>query len=134
MSEITLNPDQLKEILKNVIVELLSENREEVSNFLAEIIEDITIKRAIAEGENTELVSRDLIFKIIDEQGQLTLDHPLIADKNSRVKVIVLIPKETDIDDKSQTEVLADFRQAWYEAMTGKTIPIAQLWEGLEDD
>lgn len=27
----------------------------------------------------------------------------------------------------------ADFRQAWHEAMSGQTIPIAQLWEGLED-
>jgi hypothetical protein len=34
-----------------------------------------------------------------------------------------------DPDDKSQIEVLADFRQAWHEAMTGQTIPVAQLWE-----
>ena len=57
MSEITLNPDQLKEILKSVIVELLRENREEVSNFLAEVIEDVAMEQAIAEGETTELIS-----------------------------------------------------------------------------
>jgi len=73
------------------------------------------------------------IMAIINDQGQLTLDHPLITDKNSRVEVIVLIPEQTDRDDKSQTEVLADFRQAWQEAMTGQTIPVAQLWEGIED-
>jgi uncharacterized protein YrzB (UPF0473 family) len=73
------------------------------------------------------------VMATIDEQGQLTLDRPLITDKNSRVEVIVLIPEEADIDDKSQTEVLADFRQAWHEAMTGKTISVAQLWEGIED-
>lgn len=28
----------------------------------------------------------------------------------------------------------ADFRQAWHEAMAGQTIPVPQLWEGLEDD
>jgi uncharacterized protein YrzB (UPF0473 family) len=73
------------------------------------------------------------IMGTIDEQGKLTLDRPLITDKNSRVEVIVLIPEEEDKDDKSQAEVLADFRQSWHEAMTGQTIPVAQLWEGIED-
>nr|WP_254923703.1 hypothetical protein [Pseudanabaena sp. SR411] len=63
----------------------------------------------------------------INEQGQLTLDSPLINDKNSRVEVIVLIPEQIDLEDQSQSEVLADFRQAWHEAMTGKTIPVSQL-------
>ncbi|MGJ5676171.1 MAG: hypothetical protein ACR9NN_21610 [Nostochopsis sp.] len=54
MSEITLNSEQLKEILKSVIVELIRDNREEVSEFLAEILEDIAMERAIAEGETTD--------------------------------------------------------------------------------
>jgi hypothetical protein len=71
----------------------------------------------------------------IDEQGQLTLDHPLINDINSRVEVIVLIPEPSENTDKEQSkaEILQDFQQAWHEAMTGQTIPVAQLWEGLED-
>lgn len=73
------------------------------------------------------------VMATIDEQGQLTLDHPLITDKNSRVEVIVLIPEAADLDDKSQTEVLADFQQAWHEAMSKQTIPVAQLWQGIED-
>lgn len=73
------------------------------------------------------------VMATIDEQGHLTLDSPLVVDKNSRVEVIVLIPEEADVDDKSQVEVLADFRQAWHEAMTGQTIPVAQLWDGLEN-
>lgn len=74
------------------------------------------------------------VMATINDQGQLTLNHPLLTDKNSRVEVIVLIPEEEEIlDDQSQAEVLADFRQAWQEAMTGQTIPVAQLWEGLED-
>ncbi|MDF5709231.1 MAG: hypothetical protein PUP90_16595 [Nostoc sp. S4] len=74
------------------------------------------------------------VMATINEQGQLTLDHPLITDKNSRVEVIVLIPEEEILKDQSQAEVLADFRQAWHEAMTEQTIPVAQLWEGLEND
>ena len=73
------------------------------------------------------------VMATIDEQGQLTLERPLITDKNSRVEVIVLIPEEANLDDSSQAEVLADFRQAWHEAMTGQTISVAKLWEGLED-
>lgn len=66
MSEITLNPDQLKEILKSAIVELLRDNREEVSEFLTEIIEDVAMERAIAEGETTEIVSRESIFQLLE--------------------------------------------------------------------
>ncbi|BAY23494.1 hypothetical protein NIES2100_32590 [Calothrix sp. NIES-2100] len=75
------------------------------------------------------------VMATIDEHGQLTLDHPLMTDKNSRVEVIVLIPEaaEIDEDDQSKESILEDFRQAWHEAMTGQTIPVAQLWEGLED-
>ncbi|MBW4475710.1 MAG: hypothetical protein KME54_02280 [Tolypothrix brevis GSE-NOS-MK-07-07A] len=74
------------------------------------------------------------VMATINEQGQLTLDNPLITDKNSRVEVIILIPEEEVLDDQSQAEVLADFRQAWHEAMTGQTIPVAQLWQGLENN
>ncbi|BAY34722.1 hypothetical protein NIES2107_66280 [Nostoc carneum NIES-2107] len=73
------------------------------------------------------------VMATINEEGQLTLDHPLTTDKNSRVEVIVLIPDDEAPDQTSQAEVLADFRQAWQEAMTGQTIPLSQLWEGFED-
>ncbi len=69
MSEIALNADQLKEILKSAIVELIRDNREEVSEFLAEIIEDIAMERAIAEGETTELTSRDSIFQLLEPKA-----------------------------------------------------------------
>jgi dsDNA-binding SOS-regulon protein len=69
MSEVTLNPDQLKEILKSAIIELLRDNREEVSEFLAEIIEDVAMERAIVEGETTELVSRESIFQLLEPKA-----------------------------------------------------------------
>lgn len=75
------------------------------------------------------------VMATINEQGQITLDRPLMTEKNSRVELIVLIPEAGEIneDDKNKEEIIADFRQAWHEAMTGQTIPVAQLWEGLED-
>lgn len=45
MSEITINPDQLKEILKSAIIELIRDNRKEVSEFLAELV---VIQRILA--------------------------------------------------------------------------------------
>ncbi len=69
MSEITINSDQLKEIFKSAIVELLHENREQVSELLAEIIEDVGMERAIAEGEATEIVSREDIFQRLEPKA-----------------------------------------------------------------
>ncbi|GET43982.1 type II toxin-antitoxin system RelN family antitoxin [Microseira wollei] len=75
------------------------------------------------------------VMGTINDQGQLSLDRPLQLTKNSRVEVIVLIPEESEIDedDTPDAEILADFRPAWHEAMTGQTIPVSQLWEGIED-
>ncbi|PIG91680.1 hypothetical protein [Gloeocapsopsis sp. IPPAS B-1203] len=73
------------------------------------------------------------IMATIDEQGQLTLDHPLMSDRNSRVEVIVLIPEPSEIEEEQSKAELQDFQQAWHEAMTGQTIPVAQLWEGMEN-
>ena len=75
------------------------------------------------------------VMATINEEGQITLDRPIITDKNSRVEVIVLIPEAGEIteDDQSKEEILTDFRQAWQEAMTGQTIPVAQLWEGIDN-
>lgn len=75
------------------------------------------------------------VMATIDDRGQLYIDEPLKLDRNSRVEVIVLIPEvtESNEDEQSKEEILADFRQAWHEAMTGKTIPVAKIWEGIDD-
>ena len=66
MSEITLEESKLKELLKTALVELLQEQKEVFSDLLAEIIEDIALEKAIREGENTDTVSRDAIFKLLE--------------------------------------------------------------------
>ncbi|MGI2903804.1 hypothetical protein [Tolypothrix sp. VBCCA 56010] len=64
MAEMNLDEIKLKELLKAAIVEVLQEQKEVFSDLLAEIIEDIALEKAIKEGEKTELVSREAIFKI----------------------------------------------------------------------
>jgi hypothetical protein len=65
MAEITIDDLKLKQLLKTAIVELLQERKEIVYDLLTEIIEDIALEKAIQEGENTEPVSREAIFKIL---------------------------------------------------------------------
>jgi hypothetical protein len=68
MSEITIDSDRLKEIFKSAIVELMHENKAEVSDFLAEILEDVAMEQAIVEGEATEIVSRESIFQLLERK------------------------------------------------------------------
>ena len=65
MAEITLDETKLKELLKTAIIELLQEQKEEFYELLTEALEDIGMKNAIKEGENTKTVSREQIFQIL---------------------------------------------------------------------
>jgi hypothetical protein len=46
-----------------------------------------------------------------------------------------LIPEPSEIDEEEEPKaaLLQNFQQAWHEAMSGPTIPIAQVWEGFEN-
>jgi len=71
----------------------------------------------------------------VNEQGQLVLDRALELPENSHVEVIILMQNATsEAEDTPDEEVLADLRQAWHEAMTGQTIPVSQLWDGIDDE
>ncbi|MDB9510160.1 hypothetical protein PN499_02915 [Kamptonema animale CS-326] len=65
MAEITLDEGKLKELFKAAIFEVLQEQKEVFSDLLAEALEDIAIENAIKEGENTETVSREEIFRVL---------------------------------------------------------------------
>ncbi len=69
MPEIILDENKLKELLKIAIIEVFQEQKEVFSELLAEVIEDIALENAIKEGENTEPVSRDVIFNLLERQG-----------------------------------------------------------------
>ena len=38
------------------------------------------------------------------------------------------------LHDTPKEQVLADFRQAWHEAMTGQGTPVSKLWEDLKNE
>ncbi|MEH1869516.1 MAG: hypothetical protein V7K69_31590 [Nostoc sp.] len=68
----------------------------------------------------------------VNELGQISLDKPLTIAKHSRVRVIVLITEENEEDDELIESAGESFRQGWYDAMTRNTVPVSQLWEGID--
>ncbi len=66
--EALINPNQLKELLKAALVEVLEERRDLIHDVVEEALEDVALARAIEAGESTENVSRDEVFKLL--QGQ----------------------------------------------------------------
>lgn len=70
----------------------------------------------------------------LTENGQLTLDDPLTFTHPSRVRVIVLISEDEEPEDDSLETIREGLDQGWQEALTGKTQPVAQLWEGMDVD
>lgn len=65
MMEASLEDAKFKALLKETLVELLEERREEFSELLLEALEDLALSRAIREGENTGFVDKKEILKII---------------------------------------------------------------------
>lgn len=57
---------QLKDALKAALVEVLEERADLIRDVLAEVMEDIALVRAIQEGEQSEPVSREDVFRLLD--------------------------------------------------------------------
>ncbi|MEM9120334.1 MAG: hypothetical protein AAGD09_20975 [Cyanobacteria bacterium P01_F01_bin.56] len=70
----------------------------------------------------------------IDDQGQLSLDAPLAVIPNQRVRVIVLIAEadELEPDDTPDEVILEGLQEGLQEALAGRTIPLSQMWDGID--
>jgi hypothetical protein len=70
----------------------------------------------------------------IDKSGKFILDKPLGQHKPQQVRVIVLFSEDDEVDpDETPTEVVIEgIRQGLHEALTGKTIPLAKMWKGID--
>ena len=67
----------------------------------------------------------------VNHEGQLFLDKPLTVDKSTRVRVIVLL-SDTDGDEELLESPQESFRQGWHDVMAGNTLPVSQLWDGID--
>ena len=57
----------LKPIVKEILHELLLQERETLTDVIYEVIEDIALAKAIEEGLDDENVSREKIFALLSE-------------------------------------------------------------------
>jgi hypothetical protein len=62
----SLSETQLKDMLKAALVEVLEERSDLLRDVLAEVMEDVALVRAIQDGEASEPVSRDEVFRALD--------------------------------------------------------------------
>ena len=66
MTEISLDEGRLKELMKQAMLEVLKEGRDLIYDVFAEVIEDLALANAIKEGESTESVTREEVFKTLE--------------------------------------------------------------------
>ena len=61
-----INQEQLKNVIKTALVEVLEERQDLLHDVIEDALEDVAFARAIEEGESTELVQREEIFKLLE--------------------------------------------------------------------
>ena len=66
--ETIIDDAKIKNLFKQAIIEAIEEKKDVVHDMLVDAMEDIAMIRAIQDGENSELVSKDDIFKILESQ------------------------------------------------------------------
>jgi hypothetical protein len=67
--ELTINEKQAKALFKEVLIELLEEERDLFFEVMLEAIEEIGLANAIREGRQNEFVSEEQIFAVLRSQG-----------------------------------------------------------------
>ena len=66
MSQLIVQEEQIKNLVKEAILELVGEQREVLYDALAEVIEDLALAQAIQEGKPTETASRAEVLKVLE--------------------------------------------------------------------
>jgi hypothetical protein len=67
--ETSINQDQLKNLIKAAITEVLEEQRDLLREVVEEALEDVALVRAIEQGENTELIERKEVFDFLEGEA-----------------------------------------------------------------
>ncbi len=65
--DITISDERFKETLKEVLVELLQENRGEFISIISESLEEFAMGEAIKEGLKSKTIQKEKIFKELEE-------------------------------------------------------------------
>jgi hypothetical protein len=60
------------------------------------------------------------------------------VEQHTRVKVIVMLNEDPnydnnpEVDEEISESAVESFRQGWRDVITGNTLPVSQLWEGID--
>ena len=65
MAQVTWNEQTLKRAVKDALVEALQEQRELLSDVLAEVLEDFALAEAVREGRKSKIVDREDVFQAL---------------------------------------------------------------------
>jgi hypothetical protein len=65
MAGVSFDEGRFKELLKEAVFEALREHRDLIYDVVAEVMEDAALAKAIQEGEATDSVSREEVFKAL---------------------------------------------------------------------
>ena len=65
IATISLNDDKTKELLTEVMVELIKTNRDVLREIMVDTLEEVGLANAIADGRNNDFVSEAEIFSIL---------------------------------------------------------------------
>ncbi|MFM7130858.1 MAG: hypothetical protein ACKO85_11860 [Isosphaeraceae bacterium] len=69
MENAQINESVLKQLFKEALAETLHEQRSLLHEVFTEVMEEIALTEAIREGQESEKVSRDEIFRIIESRA-----------------------------------------------------------------
>ncbi len=64
--QISISDEKTKELLTEVIVELLKTKRDVLYDVVLEALEEVGLANAIAEGRKNDFVSEDKVFALLD--------------------------------------------------------------------
>ncbi len=63
---VTFDDEKLKDLVKSALVEVLEERKDLVRDIVEEAMEDLALARAIEQGLDSESVSRDEVFAVLE--------------------------------------------------------------------
>ena len=66
MAQTTIPPDMLKQAMKEALAETFAEQRDLFREVVAEALEDFALAEAIEEGQQSEKVSRERVFDVLE--------------------------------------------------------------------
>jgi hypothetical protein len=68
--ELSISDDKTKELLTEVMIELLRTKRDLIRDILMEALEEVGLANAIAEGCKNEFVSEEEVFSLLDRAAE----------------------------------------------------------------